>query len=331
MKHDPILVNIIRGNRIESFHNVIAITIEPNGQIIDSYGDIEQKIYPRSSIKPIQALPLILSGAHQKFQLTTQELAIACSSHNAEKIHTDCVETWLKKINLNITDLECGAYNPSDPEALNQLIKSGQACSSLHNNCSGKHTGMLCTCLQMGFSTQNYVHVNHPVQLFVKQVIEKLSEYKIPQQDYGIDGCSLPNWSLQLKNFAVALAKFANPQIIPELEYQNACELIYNACLKHPELIAGTNRYCTLMMTELNKKAVIKTGAEGVMAAIIRSPKPMAIAVKCLDGATRAAESAMTHLLFKYGVLKNANSPLLNKKIMNWNKIETGFIETKIP
>jgi L-asparaginase II len=318
-------VFIYRGNLVESVHKVVAVVSDSEGNIIEGFGNIDSIIYPRSSIKPIQALPLILSGAASTYSLTQKELAIASASHGGESFHVICVESWLKKLSLSYLDLECGAHPPSHLESTYKLVRNGEKFNSLHNNCSGKHAGMLCVSKHLGEFTAGYTSVNHKVQQIIKNTIEEIIDYSIPQDNYGIDGCSIPTWAIPISKFALGLARFAS-QDQSNRKLAEACENIFQACVNNPEYIAGTDRFCTLIMQECEKRVLVKTGAEGVMAAVIKQPQPIGIAIKCLDGSSRAAEAVLAFLLNKYKLLPET-SQFLKKKVFNWNNMQTGLIE----
>lgn len=318
-------VFIYRGSLVESVHKVVAVVSDSEGNIIEGFGNINSVIYPRSSIKPIQALPLVLSGAASKYSLTQKELAIASASHSGESFHVKCVESWLMKLGLSYLDLECGVHPPSHIESTYNLVQNGEKFNSLHNNCSGKHTGMLCVSKHLGESTVGYANVNHRVQQIIKNTLEEIIDYSIPHDGYGIDGCSIPTWAIPIGKFALGLARFAS-QDLSNGKLSQACENIFEACINNPEYIAGTDRFCTLIMQECEKRVLVKTGAEGVMAAIIKQPKPMGIAIKCLDGSSRASEAVLAFLLNKHKLLSET-SQFLKKKVFNWNNMQTGLIE----
>lgn len=321
-------VLVHRGYQIESIHNVNAVVARSDGTVLETYGDGREIIYPRSAIKPFQALPIILSGAYNRFSLGARELVLASASHSGETFHTDCVERWLKKIDLREIDLECGAHAPLNMEATYELVRRGKKFSQLHNNCSGKHTGMLTVARHLDIPTKGYVNPDHQIQQIIKTTIEEMIQHKIRVDGYGIDGCSIPSWQIPLDRFAIGLARFASGNFL-DSKLRLACLEIFEACQKYPEYIAGTDRFCTNIIKECKGKALIKTGAEGVMAAIIKEPIGMGIAVKCVDGAARAAEVAMAALLNKYKIL-SSNSVYLTKPIINWNNIVTGRIEVKL-
>lgn len=327
MQYKALNIEVLRGSHIESCHEVhISIVTHQKGETV-TFGDPEFNVFPRSSIKPIQAIPLIVTGAAQKFQVTPEELALACASHWGEIIHVNLVTAWLQRMGLSSEDLECGAHPPMNQQAALDLIKKNETPSAVHNNCSGKHTGMLATALHLGESLKNYVTFHHPVQSRVTQVLERFSNFEIPERQFGIDGCSIPSPIIPLQKMALALCEFGRPSSrIPDKEAQ-ACHEIYQAFTKHPELTSGTGQFCSNMMTELKGLALIKGGAEGVMAVSI--PKlEMGMALKALDGAQRGVELATSFLLHKLGLL-DQNSPYLNPKMYNWRQTETGSIQVQ--
>lgn len=321
----PLQVNIFREKNIESKHLVSAVVMTSNGQLMQTFGDIAQKIYPRSSIKCIQAIPIIISGAAEKFNVSDIELALASASHSGEKKHTDAVQNWLNRIGLSSNDLECGSHAPANQTAFINLIKSQHHFSALENNCSGKHTGMLAASLAMNVATKGYVKNEHPVQQLIQKIIEEFTSEKISLNDTAIDGCTLPTYFLRLQNLALAMARFADPKIFSS-QYQLACERITNAIMQNPFYIAGTDRYCTQMTTLMSQQGFVKTGAEGVMFAVLPKLK-MGVAVKCHDGHSRAAEVAMTHVLVGLKVINETEAQeFIEPQIKNWNGLTTGHI-----
>lgn len=323
--HPKLKINILRGSNIESQHEVSALVVDSKNQTQISWGSTDLKIYPRSSIKPIQALIVILSGAFEKFKISNQELALACGSHSGEKEHVQAVSDWLARLNLSELNLECGAHLPSNQNASSHLLNQNKLPSALHNNCSGKHTGMLASALALGVDTTGYVQTNHPIQKLIREIIEDFCSEKITESDIAIDGCSIPTYFLNLKNLAFAMARVADPNNLPE-KYRTPIQKIYNACVENPFYIAGTERYCTRMITALHKRALIKTGAEGVMFASIPEQK-IGIVVKAHDGATRAAEMSMSWILKELGILDQSTWESFSEvPIKNWNQILTGKV-----
>ncbi|HEV2562887.1 MAG TPA: asparaginase [Rhizomicrobium sp.] len=281
---NPVLVEITRGSLVESVHRGAIAIADAGGALIFAMGDVEAVIYPRSSLKPIQALPLVESGA----AISEEEVALACASHSGEPIHTTRVAAWLARIGLSEGDLACGPHPPRYEPVWQEMVKRGEKPTRLHNNCSGKHTGFLTLAKHWEIATAGYEHHDHPVQRAVAKTLSELTGIK--DFAWGIDGCAAPNFALPLSAFARALAKLIgrSPRVV-------------RAMIAHPELVAGTGRACTALMRTANGRAAVKTGAEGVYAAIIPE-RGLGIAVKIDDGAGRAAETAIAAILEKLGI-----------------------------
>lgn len=282
---NPILVEITRGDLVESIHRGAIAIADAGGAAVFSLGDVARAIYPRSALKPIQALPLVESGA----EISDEELALACASHSGEPMHTERVAAWLARIGLSESDLACGPHPPRYEPVWKAMVKHGEKPTRLHNNCSGKHTGFLTVAKHWNIATQGYEHHDHPVQQAVIAALSDLSGEK--DFAWGVDGCAAPNFALSLSAFARALAK------LPE---RNA--RIIRAMTAHPELVSGTGRVCNTLMRDTKGRAAVKTGAEGVYAAMIPERK-LGIALKIDDGAGRAAETVIATLLAKLGLL----------------------------
>ena len=322
-------VNIIRGSQVESRHQVSAVIINSGGQIIRQYGQATQKIFPRSSIKCLQAIPIFTSKAIDKFNITDIELALAGASHSGELKHVTAVKHWLEKLGLSVQDLECGTHAPSNQNAFLYAAQDGVEFTAAHNNCSGKHTGMLSSCLAFGFQTKGYAQAEHPLQSEIKKIIETFCSSRVSTNEIAIDGCSLPTYFLPLQSLALAMARFADCENFRP-EYAEAAQRLTKSFIKEPFYVAGTDRYCTDMIKLLDGKGFVKTGAEGVMFASIPALKA-GIAVKAHDGHSRAAETAMSYLLSEIEMVSRERAgKFLNPTILNWNKIKTGQIEATI-
>ena len=318
------MVEVWRGNLLESVHQGHAVVCDERGEIVEAWGDPQAVIYPRSSCKMIQALPLIESGAASAFGLTSEHLALACSSHNAAAIHTDRVQRWLNDLDLTDGDLRCGPQPPGDKEAREGLIKTDNSPCQYHNNCSGKHTGFLTLNKHLG-GGPDYEQIDHPVQQANKAAFEELTGEDSPA--FGIDGCSAPNHACTMHGFARSLAFFASAQDRNDTRSKAAVQLI-DAMTRHPDLVAGEGRACTELMRAMDGKVALKTGAEAVFSAIIPELR-LGVALKITDGALRASEAAIAAILVKLGVL-NPNHPATIKrmtpKLTNWRGLEAGFI-----
>ena len=232
------MVEVWRGNLLESVHQGHAVVCDEAGEIVEAWGDPEAIIYPRSSCKMIQALPLIESGAANAFGLTSEHLALACSSHNAAAIHTDRVQQWLKDLDLTDDALRCGPQPPGDKAAREGLIKTDNSPCQYHNNCSGKHSGFLTLNKHLG-GGPDYEQIDHPVQQANLAAFEELTGEDSPA--FGIDGCSAPNHACTVHGFARSLAFFATAQDRSDTRSKAAVQLI-DAMTKHPDLVAGEGR-----------------------------------------------------------------------------------------
>ncbi|MEX5597676.1 asparaginase [Pseudophaeobacter sp. C1-32P7] len=311
------MAEIWRGSLLESLHLGHAVICDASGQIVRSWGDPEAVIYPRSSAKMIQALPLMTSGAAAKYGLTSEQLALSCASHNGAHIHTDRVNAWLGQLGLADSDFRCGPQEPADIPARNELIKTDQSPCQVHNNCSGKHAGFLTLNQHLGGGA-DYVEIDHPVQQACLSAFEEVTGLESP--GYGIDGCSAPNFATTVHGLARAMGWFASAHTRSDRASEGAAQLVA-AMAKHPELVAGETRACTNLMRAMGGRVAIKTGAEAVFVAILPEQQ-LGVALKITDGATRASECAIAAILVGLGVLeadhpetrKYLNAPLLNRR-----------------
>jgi len=316
------MVELWRGGRLESLHRGHAVVCDASGAIRESWGDPSAIIFPRSSCKMIQALPLLDSGAADAAGLSERQLALACASHQGAKIHTDMVERWLADLGLGEPDLRCGSHMPSDPEANKALTCSDTKPCQIHNNCSGKHAGFLTLNRHLRAGTE-YVDPDHPVQKAVRAAFEDVTGEASP--GYGIDGCSAPNFATSVHGLARAMAAFAAAREGGDRR-QNSMARLRDAMARHPEMVAGEGRACTILMRAMGNRVAIKTGAEAVFVAMLPD-QGLGIALKIEDGATRASEAAITHLLRRFGAL-DASAPEIGRYIpqemRNWRGLVTG-------
>ena len=313
---NPVLVEITRGPLVESVHRGAVAIVDADGGIVFALGDIDAAVYPRSSLKPVQALPLIESGAADAFGLGPEQIALACASHSGEPMHTTRVAAWLEEIGLGEADLACGPQPVRYEPVWRDMVRRGEAPTRIHNNCSGKHTGFLTLARHWGIATQGYERHDHPVQQAVARALGELSgiDGALP---WGVDGCTAPNFALPLAGFARALARFARPDGLAEPRAR-AMRRIVEAMIAHPELVAGTGRACTILMRAARGRVAVKTGAEGVYAAIVPE-RGWGIAIKIDDGAGRAAETAMAAVLDSLQLLgpDEAAREILRAPILN--------------
>ena len=320
-----IMCEIWRGSYLESVHTGMAVICDKDGEISHQWGDPNALILPRSSAKMMQAIPLIISGAEKKFSIGEDLLALACASHNAAEIHLSRVLGWLSHIGFSETDLRCGPQPSKDPYVKKQMLEKGQSPCQIHNNCSGKHAGFLSVSRHLNAGPE-YTDPDHPVQLMVVDVFQELTQNKV--DGITIDGCSAPNPAIPLYSLAKAMSWFATAHKRDD-QLSKAALKLRNAMVNYPELVAGELRACTNLMKACEKKAILKTGAEGVFVAILPELEK-GIALKIFDGGTRASECAIASLLIQLGVL-NPNHPTAlaytHAPILNWRKIQTGMMK----
>ncbi|HEX5077719.1 MAG TPA: asparaginase, partial [Geminicoccaceae bacterium] len=261
---DPVAVLVRRDDEVESLHRVAYAVADAGGALLHYEGDVRRPVFPRSAIKPLQALAMVESGAAERFAVTERELALACASHGGEPMHTEIVAAWLERLGLDASALECGAHPPMYEPAARDLAAHHRPFSALHNNCSGKHAGMLTLALHLGAPTAGYVRPDHPVQQRIGAVLAAMSGAELAPP--GIDGCGVPTHPLPLAALAAAMARFADPDADLPPARAAACARLRGAMSRHPELVAGAARPCSLIMAAL-PDVLVKTGAEGVYVA----------------------------------------------------------------
>jgi L-asparaginase II len=300
--------------------------MDADGAAVLTLGDVAAPVFPRSAVKPLQALPLIESGAADRYGFGDEELALACASHGGEPAHVAVASRMLARAGRDGAALECGAHWPSHQASSQELARSGSAPSALHNNCSGKHAGFVCVACAGGIDPHGYVAAGHPVQREVRAAIEALTGIGVSEDQCGIDGCSIPTWGVPLSALAHAFARFGTGRGLPSARAKAAARL-RAACAAQPWFVAGTGRFCSEIMRLFGARVLVKTGAEGVFCAALPE-QGLGIALKCEDGAGRAAEVMMAALIARHlsmtGDEHAALDPYLRPVLRNWNGIAVG-------
>jgi L-asparaginase II len=296
LPEDAPLVALRRGALVESVHRGRVAVCDPQGNVVEAIGDPEGYVYARSSAKPFQALPLVLSGAADALGLTGDELAVACASHSGEEQHLKAVRSILEKAGLSEEDLQNGAHPPLYPPAAMELVRRGEEPATIHGNCSGKHAGMLAVCLQNGWATGGYRAPGHPLQLWILELVGRACGLETDEILLGGDGCGVPTFGMPLKNLATGFARLAAGALPDDLA--GAAERVTGAMCEHPYMVGGTERFDTAVMgaTDL----VCKSGAEIVFGA--GSPEGWGLALKISDGGTRGLRPAALAVLSARGV-----------------------------
>lgn len=306
------LVEVRRGSITESWHRGHVIAIEPDGNVVAHLGVPQTTVtFLRSAAKPFQALPLLTSGAADRFDFTDREVALACASHNGEPIHTELVTSMLEKIGLGPDALKCGVHEPYGVEAARVLRERGEAPNVLHNNCSGKHAGMLALALYLGAPIETYNRAENPVQLAVGKAVSQFTGVPVEDMAVAVDGCAVPVFGMTIKTMALAYARLVSPPLSFDNATRRACERIVHVMSSYPELIGGTSdRLDTEIMRAATGRLISKVGAEGVYTAGIKPceewPRGLGVALKIEDGDDRRARpTVVVESLRQLGVLKD--------------------------
>jgi L-asparaginase II len=303
------LVDVTRGGITESRHRGHIVAVEADGKIVAHLGAPETVTYLRSSAKPHQAIPLIASGAADRFGFTEREIALACASHSGEPIHTEVAASMLKKIGLQPEALKCGTHEPFSPEVSRQLRERGEALNVLQNNCSGKHAGMLALALHLGAATETYDQPDNPVQLAIGRTIAQFSGVPLEDIAVGVDGCGVPVFGITVKAMALMYARLISPPVSFDEKTREACKRIVSAMSTYPELIGGTlNRLDTEIIRAAKGRLVSKVGAEGVYTVGVLPceewPRGFGLALKIEDGDDhRARPTVVIESLRQLGIL----------------------------
>lgn len=320
-----ILVKVTRGNQIESIHRGHIVVANLKGEILYLLGDPDFKICMRSCAKPLQALPVITTGAADTFSLTPAELAIMSGSLNGQDFQVDTIKSILNKIGLDEHALQCGVHRPSHRATAKKLQEEGKKTTALHNNCAGKHTAMLTLCVHHGWPLDNYISKEHPVQHLILNTVSSMTEVPVEEIGIGIDGCGVPVFSLPLKNLARSYAKLTSTA-------DHAIHHLMESILSHPEMIAGDERICTEIMKVLGKKVFAKTGAEGGYA-ISLMEQGWGVAIKIEDGNNRAMNPVIIETLQQLKIVTREEEDNLktyhHPVIKNHRKEIVGSIEAQ--
>lgn len=322
MTDNPIIAHVTRGSTVESRHRGAYVVSDANGRLVASAGDLTTPIFPRSAIKAFQCVPLIESGAAEHFGLNDEEIALCCASHNGEPEHLRVAASILAKSGNSEAHYACGAHWPHERKDVINLARAHAEPRAIHNNCSGKHAGMLAYARHLSVGTEGYVKQSHPVQQAVAATLARYCDVDIAKAPVGIDGCSVPTWAMPLPNMALGFARLTNPA-------DKSGQWIIRAARNHPFMVAGSNRFDTDIMQKI-PRLFIKVGAEGVYCGCI-AHAGLGFALKCDDGSIRGAEVAVSRVLLGLDVWSEDERNVLQEhvtaELSNWNGIEVGRVE----
>jgi L-asparaginase II len=318
---NPVLIELTRGSRVESRHAGAIAVVRASGEVVASIGDIEAPVFPRSAIKPLQAISSIETGAADRFGFGSREIALASASHSGTPEHAALALSVLERAGLSVDALACGVHEPLDAQSARALVRVSAPPTPLHHNCSGKHAAMLATAVHAGEPTEGYWQPSHPVQVRIARALEDLTGHPLRDDVRGIDGCSVPNWAIPPRALAHAFARFTTGRSLAEPRAE-ACRRIARACWDHPGLVAGPGRLDSSVMTRLHDKVLLKSGAEGVYCGGLPELE-LGFALKIEDGAKRAAEAAVLALIGRFYPIACELGPT---RLTNWRGLDIGSI-----
>ena len=287
-------VELRRGDQTETVHRVHVAVVDAAGVVVARAGDPGLTTFWRSAAKPFQALPLVVDGAADRFDLTEIELALTCASHSSEPGQVELVRAFLDKIGCSEDDLRCGPHTPLAEHVAKDYQARGVRLTPVYSNCSGKHTGMLALARHHGWPTADYHRLAHPVQQRCLEEVSRWTKLSPDQVGTAVDGCGVVCYALPLRNMAWAYARLGTGD--EGRGRSGGTSRIVSAMLRHPELIAGERRPCTDMMTAFPGRVITKVGAEGVYCALLVQ-ESLGVALKVEDGHGPAAALAMARTL----------------------------------
>jgi len=339
------LLEVTRGQVVESIHYGSIAVVDSNGRLIASYGDPQMVAFLRSSAKPFQVLPFVERGGVEYFGFTPRELALSCASHEGSDMHVQAVRQLQQKIGIEEGNLQCGTHLPGDVDELKSLIVNNRNPTTNHNNCSGKHTAMLAHAKMRGLPLENYLALDQPVQQDILTTFATMCKIPVDQVQLGTDGCSAPNFAVPLSNAALGFAQMCDPHALPE-ERASACRKITSAMTAYPEMVSGYGEFDEQLMRAGEGKIVCKRGAEGYQIVGLLpgtrgvGSSGVGIAIKVSDGdasrmgselesTNRVRPAVMIEILRQLGVLSPEQEQTLagfgpEKSITNHRGIVTG-------
>ncbi len=333
---NPLLVEVLRGQTLESAHCGSLLVVDADGGTVAALGDTEHLIFPRSAVKALQALPLVESGAADRLALSSEEMAIACASHNGEPEHVATAMGMLAKAGVDAAVLECGVQWPKEAFGL-ALAGRGEAASALTNNCSGKHSGFVCLgCAMMASGggadlrsfMAGYTDADHPVMREITAALQSTTGFEPSTAPVGTDGCSIPTYAIALHQLARAFARFGSGVGL-RAGHAVAARRLRSAVAAAPFMVAGSERFDTRVMQRLGQRVFCKVGAEGVYCAALPE-RGLGVAIKVDDGNPRAAEVVMAAVIAKMVRLDTSDQQfvesLCRPRLRNWNGIAVGSL-----
>jgi L-asparaginase II len=300
LQGEPV-VEVLRGPLVESVHSVAACAVNDGGEVLFSLGTVDVPVYLRSTAKPFIAATSIQHGVVERFGFEAREIAVIAASHSGEPFHVEAVRSILKKIGMDESALKCGAHAPYNPQAAKELERRRIKPSAVHNNCSGKHAGILALCKVLGADPATYLEASNPAEQEILKFCARLSDENAATLPLGVDGCGIPVYATPLRNAALSFARFATLRGIDERDAR-ALGVVRSAMMAYPEYVSGTKEFDTELMRADSGNIACKGGAEGVHGTAVID-RGIGLVIKVVDGTSRARGPAVVESLGRLGVL----------------------------
>jgi L-asparaginase II len=310
LKPLPLLqVNQIRGGQLESNHGVHAVWVDYEGKVVKYWGNPNRLICPRSTLKPLQALLFLQTKAYLKAPDQDKSIALASASHLAEERHIKYLQKWLKELNLKDTDVKCGIEKPKDFDRIKEMVKKGEQLTTLFNNCSGKHVGVLAACHRLNLPQDKYYEYSHPAQIMIRQIASNFTGYDWDELKYCLDGCGMVNYYLPLVDMARAMSKFLVPKMS---RYEEELTLFQTAAKNEPYMLGGEGELASEIIKITNGRLITKIGAQGNFMALDYNQKQV-LYLKVEDGSEDIANNALVELLKHHKAISSSEYEKISK------------------
>jgi L-asparaginase II len=339
-KPPPVLARVYRGPHVESAHRGSLAVVDDRGRLLHECGDAGLPVYIRSAAKPFQAMPLLLAGGEKRFRLDDAAIALMCASHGGEPGHVRQARELLRLGGFRVEDLQCGAHAPMHDASARELVRRGEKPTALHNNCSGKHAGLLLACRSLDLDPAGYTSAAHPLQRRIRTLLAWYADVPESKITVAVDGCNLPVFRLPLSALAAAYARLGAARLPGEDRPAAAVRArIVRAMRKRPDMVAGTGRFTTDFIATGRGRWLGKEGAEGVYAVTLlpqgRSARSVGVAFKLEDGSARPRDAVTLAALDRLGALpfevRRALAPYAEPVVLNARGFDVGRIEADVP
>jgi L-asparaginase II len=339
-KAPPVLARVFRGPHVESAHRGSLAVSDETGKVVAACGDPEIPVYVRSAAKPFQALPLLAAGGERRFRLDDAAIALMCASHGGEPAQVRLARDLLRRGGFRPEDLQCGAHAPMHEPSARELVRRGETPTVLHNNCSGKHAGLLLACRLLELDPSDYANSAHPLQRRIRALLARYARIPESRISVAVDGCTLPVFRLPLSALATAYASLLAERARDEDPPLAAARArIVRAMLRRPDMVAGTGRFTTAFISAGKGRWIGKEGAEGVYAVALRPEgkrgRPLGLVYKIEDGSARARDAVTLAALERIGRLpleiRRALASYAEPVVLNARGGEVGRIEADVP